>query len=262
MMLSMSCSEVSIPMEERAALSTFLATSSSPTISSRPGRCSSERALLSLIKEAHLANRKLSGTTCFSSGKCQLYHSFTRIANVLMSLSIWSSRAIDWMIMLSALLGLNFTFVREYECPSPNWACSSSPACRGLTKEVKWCLMPRMISRTVSSERQGTLRFSWMAVARVGSMTPRGCWVDFLPLGRAPSMKFLRSSVISWSVIALIFSSADSADSKGWKATIFTMRWNFDRSPMLFCTSCRREPTSSVSSTEKMAYPEADSNRI
>ena len=62
-----------------------LAASSSPTISSRPGRPSSDSLDLSCMKEAHLAKRKLSLTISLSSGKCHEYHSRTRIAKVLMS---------------------------------------------------------------------------------------------------------------------------------------------------------------------------------
>ena len=55
----------------------------------------------------------LSFTSRASSGKCQLYHSFARIAKVFRSLSSWSSSAIAWMIMLSLLFTLNLTFARE-----------------------------------------------------------------------------------------------------------------------------------------------------
>lgn len=37
----------------------------------------------------------------------------TRMENVLMSLSSWSNRAMDWMIMLSTLLTLNLTLALE-----------------------------------------------------------------------------------------------------------------------------------------------------
>lgn len=37
----------------------------------------------------------------------------TRMEKVLMSLSSWSSRLMDWMIMLSTLCTLNFTLARE-----------------------------------------------------------------------------------------------------------------------------------------------------
>ena len=62
-----------------------LAASSSPTISSRPAKPSSDSFDLSWMKDAHLAKRKLSLTISFSSGKCHEYHSRTRMANVLMS---------------------------------------------------------------------------------------------------------------------------------------------------------------------------------
>ena len=97
-------------MELLAAFNTLAATSSSPTISINPGKCSSLNNDLSLIYAAHCANIKLSLTMSFNSGKCQEYHSLTLMANVLMSLSIWSNKAIDWMIMLSARPGLNLTY--------------------------------------------------------------------------------------------------------------------------------------------------------
>lgn len=50
--------------------------------------------------------------TLTSSGKCQLYHSLTRMMNVLMSLSNVSSSAMAWITMLSTLFTLNFTLAR------------------------------------------------------------------------------------------------------------------------------------------------------
>ncbi len=49
------------------------------------------------------------GRTLTSSGKCQEYHSRTRMTKVLMSLSRVSSSAIAWITMLSTLFTLNFT---------------------------------------------------------------------------------------------------------------------------------------------------------
>ena len=47
--------------------------------------CTDSARLLTFIYAAHCANIKLSFTSSFISGKCQLYHSRTRIANVLIS---------------------------------------------------------------------------------------------------------------------------------------------------------------------------------
>ena len=62
------------------------------------------------------------------------------------------------------------TFDREYECPSPSCACSNKPDPRGLTNFVKCARIPLVISLIVSSERQEILKFSWIAVANVGSI--------------------------------------------------------------------------------------------
>mmetsp|Transcript_21773 Transcript_21773/g.61982 ORF Transcript_21773/g.61982 Transcript_21773/m.61982 type:complete len:226 (+) Transcript_21773:494-1171(+) len=112
MTLIMSMAEQSMPMLVLAAAMTAFAVSSSPTISTRPSNLSQESsiltssssssslspsppALLELVRvdlswmnAAALANMMLSLTISFNSGKCQLYHSRTRMANVLMSLSI------------------------------------------------------------------------------------------------------------------------------------------------------------------------------
>ena len=60
--------------------------------------------------------------------------------------------------------------------------------------------------------------------------TPSGNLLAFFPFDRFASRNVLRSSVISCSVIALMFSSAFSAVSNGWNAVILTTRWNLARS--------------------------------
>mmetsp|Transcript_12147 Transcript_12147/g.28515 ORF Transcript_12147/g.28515 Transcript_12147/m.28515 type:complete len:231 (-) Transcript_12147:84-776(-) len=111
--LATSTSEISIPMEWRAASTMARDTSGSSVTCSSPGTLSSLRSSLRLINITSLANRMLSPTILTSSGKCQEYHSFTRMAKVFRSLSSWSKRQMDWMIMLSARWTLNLTFERE-----------------------------------------------------------------------------------------------------------------------------------------------------
>mmetsp|Transcript_22054 Transcript_22054/g.86720 ORF Transcript_22054/g.86720 Transcript_22054/m.86720 type:complete len:231 (+) Transcript_22054:480-1172(+) len=110
---SMSKSEISVPIDVRAASTTSLASASSPRSSSSPSTASSVTLLLFPIFRAARANMMLSFTIRASSGKCQEYHSFTRMANVLISLSSWSRMLIVWMMWLSARLMLNLIFERE-----------------------------------------------------------------------------------------------------------------------------------------------------
>mmetsp|Transcript_10685 Transcript_10685/g.22688 ORF Transcript_10685/g.22688 Transcript_10685/m.22688 type:complete len:234 (-) Transcript_10685:536-1237(-) len=110
----------SVPMLVFAAViisSTRVSPSSSPSriVLSVPRIDSSSFSMVFLSRTAatHFAYSRLSATIRTSSGKCHEYHSRALIANVLTSLSSWSSNAIAWMIMLSALCTLNFTFERE-----------------------------------------------------------------------------------------------------------------------------------------------------
>jgi hypothetical protein len=59
--------------------------------------------------EACMVTHVYTLTSSLSSGKCQQYHSLTRIANVFKSLSSWSSSEIDCMIILSDRAGFIFT---------------------------------------------------------------------------------------------------------------------------------------------------------
>lgn len=66
------------------------------------------------------------------------------MANVLISLSNWSTKAILWMIMLSARFTLNLTFPLEYEWPRPSSVCLTEAMERPFTKWVRCVLMPRI----------------------------------------------------------------------------------------------------------------------
>ena len=55
--------------------------------------------------------------TLFTQPSC--FHSHVHVYS-------WSSRLIDWMIMLFERWTLNFTFAREYECPRLSWALAAA----------------------------------------------------------------------------------------------------------------------------------------
>mmetsp|Transcript_37449 Transcript_37449/g.55139 ORF Transcript_37449/g.55139 Transcript_37449/m.55139 type:complete len:238 (-) Transcript_37449:449-1162(-) len=105
--------EMSIPMDILEAARMRLERSSSRTSLVSSSSFDSSNALRSPIRRTTLVYWKLLLTWSNSSGKCHEYHSRTRIANVLRSLSIWSMRAMAWMIMLSERLMLNLTLARE-----------------------------------------------------------------------------------------------------------------------------------------------------
>mmetsp|Transcript_23298 Transcript_23298/g.55111 ORF Transcript_23298/g.55111 Transcript_23298/m.55111 type:complete len:266 (+) Transcript_23298:652-1449(+) len=265
-MLTISMAEHSIPMLVLAAAWMAFAVSSSPTISIRPGSLSScssssssplllepvQMVFLSWMYAAARANMMLSLTTSLSSGKCQEYHSRTRIAKVFRSLSIWSSRAMDWMIMLSDRWGLNLTFEREYECPRPSCAFSDDPPSSPFTNVVRCRRQPLRISRTVSSLRHETPPSpSEMAVARAGSMMPSEYFLAFL--GRFISRKSWRVSDMACSEIAFAFSRACCAVSKGRNALSLSARPNRLRSVTVSMLSSSRLPISSKATTSKRA---------
>ena len=99
----------------------------------------------------------------------------TRMANVLMSLSNWSNKAIVWIIILSLLLTLNFTFAREYECPNPSCAFSKSPGCKVFNNFDAWVLVPLNKSCVTSpvSNSYPFAKTSLIDPASFGSETPR-----------------------------------------------------------------------------------------
>jgi len=142
-----------------------------------------------------------------NSGKCHEYHSLpsatrtskwketylTLIANVLISLSSWSRRAMVWMIMLSLLLTLNLTFALEYEWPNPSCAFSKSPGCKFFNNLVSWRWIPRSRSWVMSlvSKSYFFPNISLIDPASLGSDTPS---VTFPPFGRFSSRNALRWS--------------------------------------------------------------------
>mmetsp|Transcript_4672 Transcript_4672/g.14119 ORF Transcript_4672/g.14119 Transcript_4672/m.14119 type:complete len:272 (+) Transcript_4672:1304-2119(+) len=184
------------------------------------------------------------------------------MTNVLTSLSSVSSSAIAWMIMLSTLFTLNFTFAREYECARPSCARRRSPSLRPSMKRAKLTRMPRTTSPTISLATHGRPVVSWIADPSFGSATPSLNLAFFsdLTFGRLSSRKFLRSSVSCDSDTALICSSALAADVNGLNATslhvlpnrsmLLTASWTFSVDAEI----------SSKSLTSKTEKPDADSN--
>mmetsp|Transcript_43892 Transcript_43892/g.136606 ORF Transcript_43892/g.136606 Transcript_43892/m.136606 type:complete len:219 (-) Transcript_43892:591-1247(-) len=100
-MFLMSISTMSCPMDIFIAFDMSSATSSAPQASTRLSLLSGLYSLRTRTTRATLAYAMLSVTIFVSSGKCQAYHSRTRIAKVLMFLSRLSSRAMQLMMGLS-----------------------------------------------------------------------------------------------------------------------------------------------------------------
>lgn len=112
-MLTRSTSEMSVPMDDRAASRMSCATASSMTTAVMAGRLSSDRSALFRTTRTSRAYWMLSGAILTSSGKCHEYHSRTRMANVLMSLSSVSSSAMLLRMPVSERFTLNLTLERE-----------------------------------------------------------------------------------------------------------------------------------------------------
>mmetsp|Transcript_7884 Transcript_7884/g.19872 ORF Transcript_7884/g.19872 Transcript_7884/m.19872 type:complete len:258 (+) Transcript_7884:755-1528(+) len=236
----MSKSDRSIPMDERAASRMSLASCASPVIFSSSGRCSSLSAPLCWMACASLANLMLSGTIFTSSGKCHEYHSLARMANVFRSLSIWSSRQMDWMIMLSTRFTLNLTLAREYACPSASCALSRSTSFNWSMYLCRLARTPRSSSTITVLLDAGSPAVSWMTLASLSSPTPSRSFFFFLSdfiCGMFISRKLRRRSGRAPSLTLLISSRACSPDVKGWKATCFTSLLNLEKSAALSATA-------------------------
>mmetsp|Transcript_10201 Transcript_10201/g.25879 ORF Transcript_10201/g.25879 Transcript_10201/m.25879 type:complete len:253 (+) Transcript_10201:635-1393(+) len=250
----MSISEMSMPIEVRPASMICLDTASSMVtsviLSSLSSFASEVRAPMSCTRRA---NMNESATIFCSSGKCHEYHSLTRMAQVLTSLSSWSRRQMAWMIMLSWRFTLNLTLAREYEWPRPSCAFSEAPPSRFLTRRWRCNRTPRSSSLTVSFDWQGTPVASLIAEANGATDTPSAApslAID-LALGRLALTKATRSSCTRFSETFMMLSSAFSAVVKGWKALSLTILLKRFRSVMEACAPSSRPASSSFSTTSK-----------
>mmetsp|Transcript_75311 Transcript_75311/g.130401 ORF Transcript_75311/g.130401 Transcript_75311/m.130401 type:complete len:208 (-) Transcript_75311:534-1157(-) len=106
-MLCMSISTMSCPIDIFIAFMISAATSSDPHASLNSVAFSSEKESRTRMTRHDFAYAMLSVTILVISGKCQAYHSRTRIAKVLMFLSKLSNNAMVLMIGLSCLFGSN-----------------------------------------------------------------------------------------------------------------------------------------------------------
>mmetsp|Transcript_25193 Transcript_25193/g.57157 ORF Transcript_25193/g.57157 Transcript_25193/m.57157 type:complete len:285 (+) Transcript_25193:516-1370(+) len=148
-MLCMSISTMSWPMDIFIAFAISSATSSEPQTSISSVILSDLKSSRTPMIRDTCAYTMLSVTIFVSSGKCQAYHSRTRIAKVLMFLSRPSSRAIVLMMGLSWRFGSSCILLRLKLCPRPSRAFSKSTSLRFLTSLLKCRRHPRRSSRTV-----------------------------------------------------------------------------------------------------------------
>ena len=149
----------SVPIEISAA--SFISVSTS---SARMSEKSSSLHLVRIrIRCTTLPYMRLSGTIFPSSGKCQPYHSFSRIAYVLSSLSRSSSSPIACTIIVSTLSGENLSLYRESECASPICIERISAPDAASIKFSIWLRSPRISCITESSHTHWMLSFSLIA---------------------------------------------------------------------------------------------------
>jgi len=187
----------------------------------------------------------LSVTINFSSGKCQLYHSFMRIANVLMSLSSWSIRAIDWIIGLSARLTSWATLFLENAWAKPSYAFERSLCSIPLISFRKCNLMPLKISSVTSF-------FSHFSFGKNSDMLDgrRASSTANFALRSFGMLVYMNSAAVSvnWPVeISAMFSKAWAAVTKARWPTNLIVFLNLLDSRIDYCTCLSLIPKSSLS---------------
>mmetsp|Transcript_16178 Transcript_16178/g.39419 ORF Transcript_16178/g.39419 Transcript_16178/m.39419 type:complete len:245 (-) Transcript_16178:216-950(-) len=166
-MFEMSSSEISVPIE------ICTASLSSCSVSSSRIALNSHDTQLVLIPMAltTLAYWTLSVTILPISGKCQPYHSRTRMAYVLSSLSSSSRSPIACTTIVSTLSGENLSLCRPRECASPRRMILRSSSLVPASRVSRFARTPRMISSTDSLYTQGMSRAVLIALPRPVSYT-------------------------------------------------------------------------------------------
>ena len=133
-MLFRSSTEISVPMEITAASFRSCSTSSS----SVPEKSWSLAVARSPIWIIALAYCMLSAMILVISGKCQPYHSRTRMAYVLSSLSSSSRSPIACTTMVSTLSGENLSLYRDSECDKPSAIGATSASFKPPMSSFSW----------------------------------------------------------------------------------------------------------------------------
>mmetsp|Transcript_76637 Transcript_76637/g.216737 ORF Transcript_76637/g.216737 Transcript_76637/m.216737 type:complete len:317 (-) Transcript_76637:190-1140(-) len=142
-----SSSVISVPMEVSAAALTSAAISSgTPTLENSV----SLAFVFMPMSFTTLAYTTFSVTILPISGKCHPYHSRSRMAKLLSSLSRSSRSPTAWMIIVSTLSGENFSLNRDSVCESPSAMDFSSVSLIPSISSVRCILIPRMISFRLS----------------------------------------------------------------------------------------------------------------
>lgn len=213
------------------------------------------------------------GTSLASYGKCQPYHSFTRMPSRLTPLSMWSASAEAWIIMLSLRWTLNLTLLREKAWPSPHWARGISPV---------WCYgsnfyacrrIHRQSSLTFSLHTTGNCSASWIALPSLASCTPS---YHLASLSSAPPPPLLREARLANVVDKKLFKkgltipydrqmasyNAFYGDSNGAKEMSDSHGANVAKFCKSFCNSMSPLPIYSLVRTLNKAYPVGDSYNV
>mmetsp|Transcript_115022 Transcript_115022/g.228994 ORF Transcript_115022/g.228994 Transcript_115022/m.228994 type:complete len:315 (-) Transcript_115022:193-1137(-) len=146
-MFAKSSSVISVPIEVSAAVLTSAAISSGTPI---VDKSESLALVLKPISLTTLAYAKLSVTILPISGKCQPYHSRSRIAKLFNSLSKSSKRPTACIIITSTLSGENFNLKRDSVWARPKEQDLSSCSLRPSIRSSMCILIPRMSSLTLS----------------------------------------------------------------------------------------------------------------
>mmetsp|Transcript_14639 Transcript_14639/g.45386 ORF Transcript_14639/g.45386 Transcript_14639/m.45386 type:complete len:260 (-) Transcript_14639:85-864(-) len=253
-MFTQSTSAISPPIDVIAFSYTRSASgsSSSRTAASSALTSSASRSMIVWRPCSSSATREYltgSPTSFPSSGKCQPYHSLTRMPSWLTAVSMWSSKADAWMIMLSLRWTLNLTLLREKACARPHWARMMSPASWFGSSFSACTRRRRMSSVTDSLETTGTSTASWIAEPSFGSATASSH--PSLPLAlrfaSAPSRNSCRNGERRPSDTHTQFSRAISEEVKGAKETSFTYDSKAPKDCSDFCSSTSSAPISSFS---------------
>mmetsp|Transcript_19110 Transcript_19110/g.26492 ORF Transcript_19110/g.26492 Transcript_19110/m.26492 type:complete len:229 (-) Transcript_19110:291-977(-) len=156
LILIMSISATSVPMDISAASLTAASIVSSSKISDKS-------VSRKLVRNPHLRTSleycALSPAIACNSGKCHPYHSFTRMAYVLISLSSSSKSPTACTTMVSTLSAENLSLYLERECERPNCIARMSdpvippPSASDFSsnKLSKCCRIPRKSSCVLES---------------------------------------------------------------------------------------------------------------
>mmetsp|Transcript_68378 Transcript_68378/g.189218 ORF Transcript_68378/g.189218 Transcript_68378/m.189218 type:complete len:275 (+) Transcript_68378:1560-2384(+) len=220
-MLAKSSSVISVPIDVSAAFLTSVAISSGTPIVEK---AVSFAFVFSPMSFTTFAYAKFSVTILPISGKCHPYHSRSRIAKLLSSLSKSSRSPTAWMIIVSTLSGENLSLNRERVCASPSAIDFISTSLRPSISVSMCILIPRMTSlmlslMTATSIPSFLLMFTPSVLSKTARLSPKpGSTMFFF-------RNFFRLFPTTPSVKSVAASMAALVSANSWNAATLTWRW-------------------------------------